>query len=148
MDALTELFAQAQQSLFESLVQPLVVALGLSNLLEMAYEGTGWLLVGWLQIAVMLVLIGPLERLWPAAPVHDAEDVFQDPQLVARDLLWQAPTDGTAPRRMYGHPVKFDADMPRLRTTAPALGADTEAVLKEAGYDAEAIRNLRASGAL
>lgn len=84
----------------------------------------------------------------PAAPVHDAEDVFHDPQLVARDLLWQAPTDGTAPRRMYGHPVKFDADMPRLRNVAPALGADSEAVLAEAGYDAEAIRSLRASGAL
>ena len=81
MDALTDLFAQAQQSLFESLVQPLAVALGLSNLLEMAYEGTGWLLVGWLQIAVMLVLIGPLERLWPAAPVRE-------PQAVRVDVLY------------------------------------------------------------
>jgi sterol desaturase/sphingolipid hydroxylase (fatty acid hydroxylase superfamily) len=78
MDTLTDLFAQAQQGLFETVVQPLAVWAGLSNILEVAYEGTGWLLVGLLQIVVMLVVIGPLERLWPAAPVHDRAAVRVD----------------------------------------------------------------------
>ena len=78
MDALTDLFAQAQQWLFEAVVQPLAVWAGLSNILEMAYEGTGWLLVGLIQIAVMLVLLAPMERLWPVAPVHDRAAVRVD----------------------------------------------------------------------
>ncbi|MFM8574703.1 MAG: sterol desaturase family protein [Limnohabitans sp.] len=78
MDMLTDLFAQSQQWLFETVVQPLAVWAGLSNILEVAYEGTGWLLVGVLQIVVMLVLIGPLERVWPAAPVCDHAAVRVD----------------------------------------------------------------------
>ena len=78
MNTLTDLFAQAQQWLYETLVQPLAVWLGLSNILEVAYEGTGWLLVGVLQILLMLVLIAPLQRLWPVAPVHDRAAVRVD----------------------------------------------------------------------
>ena len=81
MDTLTDLFAQAQQWLFETVVQPLAVWAGLSNILEVAYEGTGWLLVGGIQIVVMLVLIGPLQRGWPIAPV-------QDPAAVRVDVLY------------------------------------------------------------
>ena len=78
MDTLTDLFAQAQQWLFETVVQPLAVWAGLSNILEVAYEGTGWLLVGLLQIVVMMVLLAPLERLWPVAPVQDRAAVRVD----------------------------------------------------------------------
>ena len=46
MDALIDLFAAAQSLLFETLVQPLVFALGLGQWMEVAFEGTGWLLVG------------------------------------------------------------------------------------------------------
>lgn len=78
MDTLSEWFGLAQQALFEALVQPLAVWAGLSNILDMAYEGTGWLLVGMLQIALMLLLIAPLERRWPVAPVRDRAAVRVD----------------------------------------------------------------------
>lgn len=78
MDTLTDLFAQAQQWLFEAWVQPLAVWAGLSNILEVAYEGTGWLLVGLIQIAVMLLLIGPMQGLWPAEPLRDRAAVRTD----------------------------------------------------------------------
>jgi sterol desaturase/sphingolipid hydroxylase (fatty acid hydroxylase superfamily) len=78
MDTLTDLFSQAQEWLFETLVQPLAVWAGQSNLLDVAYEGTGWLLVGLLQIALMLVLLAPLERLWPVAQVHERQAVRVD----------------------------------------------------------------------
>ena len=78
MEFLTEAFAQAQQRLFEAVVQPLALVAGQANLLEKAYEGTGWLLVGLVQIAVMLVLIGPLQRLWPAEPLQDRRAVRTD----------------------------------------------------------------------
>ena len=78
MDRLSDVFAQAQQGLFEALVQPLALWAGQDALLEKAYEGTGWLLVGLIQIAIMLVLIGPMQRLWPAEPLHDRQAVRTD----------------------------------------------------------------------
>jgi sterol desaturase/sphingolipid hydroxylase (fatty acid hydroxylase superfamily) len=63
-----DLFSTAQQWLFESLVQPLLYHAGLGNLLEDAFDATGWLLVGLLQIAVMLAVIAPLQRWHPVEP--------------------------------------------------------------------------------
>jgi sterol desaturase/sphingolipid hydroxylase (fatty acid hydroxylase superfamily) len=77
-DTLTDRFAWLQQVLFEQLVQPLALLLGHANLLELGYEGTGWLVVGLLQIAVMVVVFGPMQRLWPAEPVTDRHAVRVD----------------------------------------------------------------------
>ena len=46
MDSLIDAFSFLQQSLFEAVVQPLVFAVGQAHLLDKAYEGTGWLVVG------------------------------------------------------------------------------------------------------
>ncbi|MFZ2294907.1 MAG: sterol desaturase family protein [Polaromonas sp.] len=62
-------FSLVQQWLFETVVQPLAFSLGAGNLLEVAYNGTGWLLMGLLQVMVLLLLIGPLERRWPVEPL-------------------------------------------------------------------------------
>ncbi len=78
IDAVTGLFGDAQQALFEPVVQPLVFAAGLGNLLEDAYRATGWLLVGLLQIAVMLTLLRALERWRPVEPVVDRAAVRVD----------------------------------------------------------------------
>ena len=78
MEALSDLFATAQQALFEGVVQPLAFALGLGNLLEQAFEGTGWLLAGLLQLAVMVAVIGPAQRLWPVEPVTDRRAIAVD----------------------------------------------------------------------
>ena len=60
-----------QQWLFETAVQPLVYALGLGGCVEDAFDATGWLLVGLIQIAVLLAVIGPLQRWRPVEPVTD-----------------------------------------------------------------------------
>lgn len=78
MEWLGEAFGQAQQWLFESLVQPLVFGMGFGNLLEDAYDATGWLLVGLLQIAVMLTVLRALERWRPVEPVTDRAAVRVD----------------------------------------------------------------------
>jgi sterol desaturase/sphingolipid hydroxylase (fatty acid hydroxylase superfamily) len=78
MDWFADSFSAVQQWLYESVVQPLAFALGAGNLLELAYDGTGWLVVGLLQIAVMVAVIGPLQRLWPVEPVRDARAVRVD----------------------------------------------------------------------
>ncbi|MEJ6001702.1 sterol desaturase family protein [Paucibacter soli] len=78
MDWFSESFELARQQLFETLVQPLVFGIGLGNLLEDAYDATGWLLVGLLQIAVMLLLIRALERWRPVEPLGDSAAVRVD----------------------------------------------------------------------
>jgi len=78
MELLTNVFAQAQQWLFETLVQPVMFALGLASLLEDGYDATGWLLVGLLQIAVLLAVIGPLQRWRPVEPVQDRAAIRVD----------------------------------------------------------------------
>ena len=46
MEYLDDLFALAQQRLFESVIEPVMFALGPGHLLEDGYAATGWLLVG------------------------------------------------------------------------------------------------------
>jgi sterol desaturase/sphingolipid hydroxylase (fatty acid hydroxylase superfamily) len=71
-------FAVAQQSLFEAVVQPLAFGLGAGNLLEDAYNGTGWLVMGLLQMVVLLLVIGPLQRLWPVEPMRNRRAIRVD----------------------------------------------------------------------
>ena len=78
MDALIDLFAAAQAGLFETVFQPLAFAWGLASRLEEVYDATGWLLIGLLQIAVMLLVIGPLQRWRPAEPILDSSAVRTD----------------------------------------------------------------------
>jgi sterol desaturase/sphingolipid hydroxylase (fatty acid hydroxylase superfamily) len=65
MDTLTDWFATLHGLIFESVVSPMAFALGLGSFMEDGFVATDWLLVGLLQIAVMLVVIGPLQRRFP-----------------------------------------------------------------------------------
>jgi sterol desaturase/sphingolipid hydroxylase (fatty acid hydroxylase superfamily) len=78
MNWIEEAFAAAQQGLFEAAIQPLMFGVGLGNLLEDGFVATGWLIVGLLQIAVLLAVIGPLQRLWPVEPVTDWRAIRTD----------------------------------------------------------------------
>ena len=71
-------FGDAQQWLFEQIVQPLMYAAGLGNLLADGYRATGWLLVGLVQIGLMLTVIRALERWRPVEPVSDRAAVRVD----------------------------------------------------------------------
>jgi len=78
MDFLLTPFDWLQQTLFESVFQPIAFGLGLGHWLEKAYEGAGWVVVGLLQIAVMLTVIGPMQRIWPAEAQPDRQAVGVD----------------------------------------------------------------------
>ena len=84
MQWIEELFAWAQQGLFEMAVQPIMFSFGLGQLLEDGYTATGWLLVGLIQVAVLLALIGPLQRWRPVEAMQDAATIRTD---VAYTLL-------------------------------------------------------------
>lgn len=73
-----DLFGQAQQWLFERLVQPALFELGMASILEDAFVATGWLMVGVVQLALMVSLMRLLERWRPVEPVRDRAAVRVD----------------------------------------------------------------------
>jgi sterol desaturase/sphingolipid hydroxylase (fatty acid hydroxylase superfamily) len=75
---LTSAFDRAQQTLFEGVVQPLAFWLGMGNVVEDAFDATGWLLVGILQLLVMVLAFRALERWRPVEPVTDRAAVRVD----------------------------------------------------------------------
>ena len=81
MDTLIDLFANAQAALYENVMQPLAFALGLGSRLEDVFNGTGWLLVGLIQIVIMVVVIGPLQRWRPV-------ETWVDTQAVRTDVIY------------------------------------------------------------
>ena len=66
MQALTDLFVSAQGWLFDSLVQPLLFALGLGGFVEMGFEGIEFVLLGLIELGIAYTLMRPLEAWWPA----------------------------------------------------------------------------------
>jgi sterol desaturase/sphingolipid hydroxylase (fatty acid hydroxylase superfamily) len=78
LDVLIELFAFVQQWLYETVVQPVMFHLGLGAVLELGFEGTGWLLVGLLQIAIIVCVLVPMQRVLPVEPVTDKATIRTD----------------------------------------------------------------------
>ena len=78
MDELIHLFDETQQWLFEYLMQPLLFKFGMASMIEDAYAGSMWLLVGILEIVLLVVVIGSLERWRPVEPVTDRRQVRID----------------------------------------------------------------------
>jgi sterol desaturase/sphingolipid hydroxylase (fatty acid hydroxylase superfamily) len=78
MEVLLNGFDEAQTWLFDHLVQPLTLALGQGAQMDQAYEASGWLLMGLLQLALMCLILIPLERWQPVEPLTDRRAVFTD----------------------------------------------------------------------
>ena len=61
-----------------SLIQPIAFALGQGGFVLEAFNGTAWLLVGLLQIAVILLIFGPLQRWRPVEAVTNRPAIRAD----------------------------------------------------------------------
>ena len=78
IDWISNTFDALQLALYEAVVQPIAFGLGFGNLLEDAFDATGWLMWGLIQVAVLLLGIRLLERRWPVEPVTDRPAVRTD----------------------------------------------------------------------
>jgi sterol desaturase/sphingolipid hydroxylase (fatty acid hydroxylase superfamily) len=73
-DVLTDFIALAQQWLHESAVQPLLYAVGLMKFNDMAFDALEWVIIGALEIVLLAIVLGLLERRYPAeAPAGRSE---------------------------------------------------------------------------
>lgn len=77
-ETLSQWFGQAQQGLYEGVVQPVLYYAGMASLMEDAFEASGWLLVGLLQLLVLVLVIAPLQRWRPVEAVTDRRAIRVD----------------------------------------------------------------------
>ena len=82
----------------------------------------------------------------PAGRVYTAKDIHEDPHFRARDMILTQTTRDGYDVDVPGVVPKLSATPGTLRTSAPHLGDDTDAVLKQIGLSTEQIAQLRGKG--
>src|SRR5437867_4266498 len=69
----------------------------------------------------------------PCGPINDYSQVFEDPQVIARELVVDVEHPTLGAIKALGSPLKLSATPPDVRRRAPLLGEHTEEVLSQAG---------------
>jgi len=84
----------------------------------------------------------------PAAPVHDMESILDDPHLTDVDFfpVVQHPTEGAI--RTMRFPISWSQTPASPERHAPALGEQTNEILREAGYTDSEVARLVKDGAV
>jgi crotonobetainyl-CoA:carnitine CoA-transferase CaiB-like acyl-CoA transferase len=87
------------------------------------------------------VEIFTIRGIWHA-PVGDYSKLTDDPQIV-HNRSFQTISGATgAPITLVSHPIQYDGEVPQVRLPPQKLGAQSEEILMELGYDTNAIRSL------
>jgi formyl-CoA transferase len=102
--------------------------------------------VGSLPLEQVLDVLNKAEV--PASRIFSAEDMFGDPQYLAREMLLSAKLPDGRPFKMPGIVPKLSETPGSVEWTGPELGEHTDTLLAALGYDQETIAELRRSGAV
>ena len=85
----------------------------------------------------------------PFGPVYSIRDIARDPQFLARDMIVEFTDHRLGPITMPGVVPTLSDTPGSIAHAGPALGADTERVLRDvAGLSDAEIAALRAEGAI
>jgi crotonobetainyl-CoA:carnitine CoA-transferase CaiB-like acyl-CoA transferase len=88
-----------------------------------------------------------LQGVLPAAPVHDLAQALENPVPIATGMIRHTPHPEREDFRSFANPILLDgARLPAK--SAPALGADTDAILKELGYTDDELNALQQQGVI
>ena len=89
----------------------------------------------------------------PCGPINSVAEAFADAQVQARGLAVTQPTSAAAQAATavtsigsVASPLRLADNPPLLHRASPALGEHTDALLREWGWDADAIAQLRQQG--
>jgi crotonobetainyl-CoA:carnitine CoA-transferase CaiB-like acyl-CoA transferase len=83
----------------------------------------------------------------PAAPIYDVTQALENPWVKGSARIESIPVEGGPPLALLTNPLRGEG-LPLAGRPAPALGADTDAVLADAGFAREEIARLRADGVI
>ncbi len=84
----------------------------------------------------------------PASRIYSAEDMFADPQFLAREMFLAAKLPDGKPFKMPGIVPKLSETPGGVEWTGPKLGEHNDEVLSRLGYSVEQIAALRNAGAI
>jgi crotonobetainyl-CoA:carnitine CoA-transferase CaiB-like acyl-CoA transferase len=84
----------------------------------------------------------------PAVRVNTYAEAATEPHVHDRDMLQQTTLHDGTEVPLVGPTAKFSRTPTRVRSAAEPLGASTETVLKQLGYDDGVIAQLRSEGAI
>ena len=82
----------------------------------------------------------------PAGRIYTIADIAADPHYAARGMLTEVALEDGTPVMVPGFVPKLSLTPGGHRRNAPALGQDTEAILREVGVTPEQIAALRQRG--
>ncbi|WP_372867312.1 CaiB/BaiF CoA transferase family protein [Pseudomonas sp.] len=102
--------------------------------------------VGGLPLERVLATLNQAEV--PASRIFSAEDMFSDPQYLAREMLLSAKLPDGKPFKMPGIVPKLSDTPGGVEWTGPQLGEHTEQILAALGYSNEVVAELRRNGAI
>lgn len=82
----------------------------------------------------------------PCSAVNNLPEALANPQIVHRQMVQTVATPGVGDVKILRNPIRFSETPIETYTPPPAVGADTDQVLKSLGYDAKTIQSLRNHG--
>ena len=83
-----------------------------------------------------------------AGPIYNMEQVYQDPQVLAREMLVDTHDPELGTIHNIGVPVKLSATPGSIRRRAPALGEHSAEVLLERGFSQDEVDALLSGGVI
>jgi crotonobetainyl-CoA:carnitine CoA-transferase CaiB-like acyl-CoA transferase len=84
----------------------------------------------------------------PCGPINDYAQVFDDPQVRAREMVVETEHPSLGHLRTLGSPIKMSATPPDVSRRSPRLGEHTNEILTEAGFSDSEIDALRQANAI
>jgi crotonobetainyl-CoA:carnitine CoA-transferase CaiB-like acyl-CoA transferase len=84
----------------------------------------------------------------PAGPVYSVPQLFDDPQVQHLQVVAESTTPQGPTKQYITQPVHLERTPSAIARSAPDWGEHTDEILKEIGFDDDAIRSMRASGAV
>lgn len=81
-------------------------------------------------------------------PVNDIAQIFNDPQIIERELFIQMDHPVAGKIRQIGFPIKFSNTPGEIYAHSPILGEHTEELLLQLGYSKDKIDQIRSNGVI